>query len=137
MQSRLLNVAKELDVTIEDGGAGGAGSAPAVPATDPASAPRTSKSRAPAVATEAPSRARTDAAAVAEGDDLADLVDPRYEDLWVSADAATAEPETETGGKTESETGARTADAEARTADAEIDLPDLAAMELDFDSDDD
>ena len=58
---------------------------------------------------------------MAEGDDLADLVDPRYEDLWVSADATTeAEPAPE-----------------ASTADAEIDLPDLGSMELDFDSDDD
>ena len=59
---------------------------------------------------------------MAEGDDLADLVDPRYEDLWVSADAATGETDT---------------DADASTGDAEIDLPDLASMELDFDSDDD
>jgi DivIVA domain-containing protein len=92
MQTRLLNVAKELDVTIEDGGASAAASVSATPA---------------------PVRPRTDAAAVAEGDDLADLVDPRYEDLWVSADRdATVDPDA-------------------------VDIPDLASMELDFDSDDD
>jgi DivIVA domain-containing protein len=99
MQSRLLNVAKELDVTIDDGGAGAAAS---VSATEGA-------------------RPRTDAAAVAEGDDLADLVDPRYEDLWVSADAgADVEP------ATDPETDVGT-----------VDIPDLASIELDFDSDDD
>jgi DivIVA domain-containing protein len=87
MQERLLNVAKELDVTIDDGGAGAAAS----------------------VSASGPELPRTDAAAVAEGDALADLVDPRYEDLWVSADAD-VDP---------------------------VDIPDLAAMELDFDSDDD
>lgn len=88
MQTRLLNVAKELNVTIEDGGA----------------------SASAAVSTSAgPVRGRTDSAAVAEGDALADLVDPRYEDLWVSPDA----------------------DADA------VDIPDLASMELDFDSDED
>lgn len=94
MQARLLNVAKELDVTLGDGGASAA---------------------AAVSATSAPARARTDAAAVAEGDDLADLVDPRYEDLWVSAD---------------------TGDADEVDASA-LDIPDLASMELDFDSDDD
>ena len=58
---------------------------------------------------------------MAEGDDLADLVDPRYEDLWVSADAATVERRRR----------------DASTGDAEIDLPDLASIELDFDDDDD
>ena len=93
MQTRLLNVAKELDVTLEDGGTSAAASVSA---------------------TAAPTRPRTDAAAVAEGNDLADLVDPRYEDLWVSADRDTA----------------------AVDPDA-VDIPDLASMELDFDSDDD
>jgi DivIVA domain-containing protein len=96
MQTRLLNVAKELDVTIDDGGAGAAAS---VSATPP------------------PAQGRTDTAAVAEGDDLADLVDPRYEDLWVSPDAG--------------------ADAEAGAeVDAE-DMPDLTSIEIDFESDDD
>jgi DivIVA domain-containing protein len=122
MQSRLLNVAKELDVTIEDGGTSAASSVSASPAPEPVATAPVSKAPAPAPAAEGPSRARTDAAAVAEGDDLADLVDPRYEDLWVSADAATADTDT---------------DADAGTGDAEIDLPDLASMELDFDSDDD
>jgi DivIVA domain-containing protein len=93
MQTRLLNVAKELEVTVEDGGESAAASVSATPES---------------------SRPRTDAAAVAEGDDLADLVDPRYEDLWVSAEAATDEA----------------------GSDA-VDLPDLASMELDFDTDDD
>jgi DivIVA domain-containing protein len=120
MQSRLLNVAKELDVTIEDGGTSAAAAVSASPSPPKTDAPAT-KPRASAPAAEAAPRARTDAAAVAEGDDLADLVDPRYEDLWVSADATTeAEPAPE-----------------ASTADAEIDLPDLGSMELDFDSDDD
>lgn len=124
MQSRLLNVAKELDVTIEDGGTSAAASVSASSAPEPVVTAPVSKAPTPAAepAAEGPPRARTDAAAVAEGDDLADLVDPRYEDLWVSADAATAEPDT---------------DADASTGDAEIDLPDLASIELDFDSDDD
>ncbi|MGZ5289897.1 MAG: DivIVA domain-containing protein [Actinomycetota bacterium] len=126
MQSRLLNVAKELDVTIEDGGTSASASVSASPAPEPSVTAPVSEEPAPAPATEAPPRARTDAAAVAEGDDLADLVDPRYEDLWVSADAATAETTAETD-----------TDTDASTGDAEIDLPDLASMELDFDSDDD
>jgi DivIVA domain-containing protein len=105
MQNRLLNVAKELDVTIGDGGASAGASVSAAAAPSEVSAP----SEPPA-----PSRARTDSAAVAEGDDLADLVDPRYEDLWVTADAAAAEGEPDA-----------------------VDLPDLSSMELDFDSDDD
>ena len=102
MQSRLLNVAKELDVTIEDGGASAAASVSA---------------------TSAAVRPRTDAAAVAEGDDLADLVDPRYEDLWVSAggDADVAPAD----------------DADPEEDIGSVDIPDLASIELDFDTDDD
>ena len=108
MQNRLLNVAKELDVTIGDGGASAGASVSAAAA--PAAASKVSAPSEP----PAPSRARTDSAAVAEGDDLADLVDPRYEDLWVTADATAAEGEPDA-----------------------VDLPDLSSMELDFDSDDD
>ena len=128
MQTRLLNVAKELDVTIEDGGASAQASVSATPTPTP-------ETDAPAhgdvidedpseLLTETPQRPRTDAAAVAEGDDLADLVDPRYEDLWVSADAAG-----------ETDAGADAPDAE-HAPDA-VDLPDLSSIELDFDSDDD
>jgi DivIVA domain-containing protein len=125
MQAKLLNVAKELDVTIEDGGASAAASVSAPPAKEPPTPAAEPATAAEDEAAAAPVHPRTDAAAVAEGDDLADLVDPRYEDLWVSADTTTGEPESDAGATREPE------------IDADVEIPDLASMELDFDTDDD
>ncbi len=102
MQTSLLNVAGELDATIERSGeAVDAAAARAAAAAKPT---RVEPDWVAPMPTPTAS-GRTDVAAVAEGDELADLVDPRYEDLWVSPDA--------------------------------VDIPDLAAIEFDFDADDD
>ena len=118
MQSRLLNVAKELEVP-DDGPA-----APGAHAASPAkTTPPLGKPQPPAVTPPPPKASPTQAPAptqtpvpvpVAEGtpgpigkatEDDEDLVDPRYEDLWASTEARS------------------------------VDIPDLSALDIDFDDD--
>jgi DivIVA domain-containing protein len=121
MQSRLLNVAKELEVPDDGPAAPGAHAATPAKAT-PAPAATGSKPQPPAAitppppkapATQAPAPAQSPVSApVAEGtpgpigqatEDDEDLVDPRYEDLWASTEARS------------------------------VDIPDLSALDIDFD----
>ena len=125
MQSRLLNVAKELEVPDDGPAAPGAHAATPEKAT-PAQAtpPLGSKPQPPVAVTPPPPKApptQTPAptpspvpAPVAEGrpgpigkatEDDEELVDPRYEDLWASTEARS------------------------------VDIPDLSALDIDFDDD--
>jgi DivIVA domain-containing protein len=123
MQSRLLNVAKELEVP--DDGPAAPGAHAASPAkTTPAQAASGPKPQPPVAVTPPPPKTSpTQAPAptqtpvpvpVAEGtpgpigkatEDDEDLVDPRYEDLWASTEARS------------------------------VDIPDLSALDIDFDDD--
>jgi len=117
MQSRLLNVAKELDVPDVGPAAPGAHAAvvakpeplpapaakpqPPVAATPPP--PRTAPTQAPVpVQAQTPADAAPAPIGQATEDDE-DLVDPRYEDLWASTEARS------------------------------VDIPDLSALDIDFD----
>ena len=113
MQSRLLTVAKEFDVP--DVGLAAPGAHAAAP--KPAAPPQTAKPQQPAAVTppppKAPVAAQTTAPAPVPAATAApvgqaaegdeDLVDPRYEDLWASTEARS------------------------------VDIPDLSALDIDFD----
>lgn len=120
MQSRLLNVAKELEVPDEGPAAPGAHAATSAKATpDPGPKPEPPVAVTPpppkAPTTQAPGPTQSPVPAQApaaegtpapigqatEGDE--DLVDPRYEDLWASTEARS------------------------------VDIPDLSALDIDFD----
>ena len=118
MQSRLLNVARELEVPDEGPAAPGAhAAAQATPAAAPKPEPPVAVTPPPPKAppTQAPSPTQSPVpaqASVAEGtpgpigqatEDDEDLVDPRYEDLWASTEARS------------------------------VDIPDLSALDIDFD----
>lgn len=120
MQSRLLTVAKEFDVPDVGPAAPGAHAAPAA---KPAAPPLTPKPQQAAAATPPPPKAavpaQTPAPAPAQAPAAAasaapvpighaaetdeDLVDPRYEDLWASTETRS------------------------------VDIPDLSALDIDFD----
>jgi DivIVA domain-containing protein len=120
MQSRLLNVAKELEVPDDGPAAPGAHAAPSAQAT-PAPGPKPQPPvavtppppKAPPTQAPGPTQSPMPAQApVAEGtaepigqatEDDEDLVDPRYEDLWASTEARS------------------------------VDIPDLSALDIDFD----
>jgi DivIVA domain-containing protein len=120
MQSRLLNVAAELEVPDEGPAAPGAHAATPAQAT-PASGPKPEPPvavtppppKAPPTQAPGPTQSPVPAQApVAEGtpgpigkatEDDEDLVDPRYEDLWASTEARA------------------------------VDIPDLSALDIDFD----
>ncbi len=122
MQSRLLNVAKDLEVPDDGPAAPGAHAATPAKATPAQATPPLGKPQPPvAVAPPPPKAPPTQAPAptqspvpvpVAGGtpgpigkatEDDEDLVDPRYEDLWASTEARS------------------------------VDIPDLSALEIDFD----
>ena len=120
MQSRLLNVAAELEVPDEGPAAPGAHAATpaqATPAPGPKPEPPVAVTPPPPKAppTQAPGPTQSPVPAqapVAEGtpgpigkatEDDEDLVDPRYEDLWASTEARS------------------------------VDIPDLSALDIDFD----
>ena len=120
MQSRLLNVAEELEVPDEGPAAPGAHAATpaqATPASGPKPEPPVAVTPPPPKAppTQAPApdavsgagagaRRRGDAAPIGKAtEDDEDLVDPRYEDLWASTEARS------------------------------VDIPDLSALDIDFD----
>jgi len=118
MQSRLLNVAKELEVP-DDGPAAPGAHAATSPQATPAPKPQAPVAvtppppKAPPTQAPAPTQSPMPAQApVAEGtpepigqatEDDEDLVDPRYEDLWASTEARS------------------------------VDIPDLSALDIDFD----
>jgi DivIVA domain-containing protein len=128
MQTRLLGVAKDLEVAIEapptegeDAGTiaiGSAESASPLEEAKEADAPPDAEARA-GIAHEGPEA----------GDDA---VDPRYDDLWVSTDAShpIAEDDVALADLLGSGEPAEPDDDE----DA-VDIPDLASIELDFDDD--
>ena len=124
MQSRLLNVAKELEVPDDGPAAPGAHAASSAKTTPAQATPPLGKPQPPVAVTPPPPKApATKAPAptqspvpvpVAEGtpgpigkatEDDEDLVDPRYEDLWASTEARS------------------------------VDIPDLSALDIDFDDD--
>ena len=118
MQTKLLAVAHDLDVSMQDrdqAGRSGAAAAttPAASATTPrpaAPAPQVVPEAEPEVKAEATPEASSETKADAKPDAKPrgfddDLVDPRYEDLWASSDTGSVE------------------------------IPDLATIDVDFDDD--
>jgi DivIVA domain-containing protein len=102
MRAKLLGVADELEISIESSDE---------PAEDPTSTSIVTSAEGDA---EAPSGARPD------------IVDPRYEDLWVSSEPEAASPAT-TDDSVEALLG--------EDPEGSIEIPDLASIELDFDDD--
>jgi DivIVA domain-containing protein len=99
MRTKLLGVADELEVSIEASDDGSAAEPVAsVGGTTPEAAPK----------------------------DQADIVDPRYEDLWVSP-----ESDAEASRTDEAVESLLTGD----DAEGSVEIPDLASIELDFDDD--
>ncbi|HEY6568437.1 MAG TPA: hypothetical protein VI341_13055, partial [Actinomycetota bacterium] len=130
MQSRLLGVAKDLEAVIED------------PSSEAVAE----------VEVEVEAEAEADSDAMAEEastsntseTDEDELLDPRYEDLWVSAEGNTASTEAEVqfedlfaddddasdpDPSSDPDTGS---ESDADEEDGSMDLPDLASIELDF-----
>jgi DivIVA domain-containing protein len=120
MQSRLLTVAKEFDVPDVGPAAPGAHAAASKPATQTpkpqqpaATTPPPPKAPVPtqttpaqsAVPAQTPAAAPTPAPIGQAAEGDEDLVDPRYEDLWASTEARS------------------------------VDIPDLSALDIDFDDD--
>jgi DivIVA domain-containing protein len=106
MRAKLLGVADELEISIESSDE---------PAEDPTSTSIVTSAEGDAEAeAEAPSGAQPD------------IVDPRYEDLWVSSEPEAASPPT-TDDSVEALLG--------EDAEGSIEIPDLASIELDFDDD--
>jgi DivIVA domain-containing protein len=124
MQSRLLGVAKDLETVIDE---------------PDAAALETDVDADAEIAAEGPSGTEN---ADAEADEL---LDPRYEDLWVSTEGNAASTEAEVQFEdlfADAETDAEddTGDAVATEAGAvddadQMDLPDLSSIELDFEED--
>ena len=124
MQSRLLSVAKDLEVVVEsspdrDEDAGMAGRA------DPMDADADEVDASIEHMTEAIETSDEAQATGSEADDA--LVDPRYEDLWVSGEESA--PNVREVDLDQLFTGGEEGD------DASVDIPDLASIELDFDED--
>lgn len=119
MQSRLLGVAKDLETVIED------------PAPE-ASSEVDVESGAEITAEEPSTAAMSEA-------DADELLDPRYEDLWVSSEGNTQSTEAEVQfedlfAETDDETD-DDSEADQGEDDGSMDLPDLGSIELDFDED--
>ena len=124
MQSRLLSVAKDLEVVVESPAGEDAGTMAGRAAPMDADADEVDASiehMAEAIETSDEAQAVTGSAA----DD--ELVDPRYEDLWVSGEESA--PTVREVDLDQLFTGGEEGD------DASVDIPDLASIELDFDED--
>jgi DivIVA domain-containing protein len=108
MQSKLLAVAQNLDVPdIEDGG--GAHAAADLATQSAPSTPKPAPPTTQAVGTQEPDATEAEPAPAPVGDAAAadgDAVDPRYEDLWASTETSS------------------------------VDIPDLSALDIDFDDED-
>ena len=117
MQSRLLSVAKDLEVVVESPAGEDAGTMDA----DADEVDASIEHMAEAIETSDEAQAVTGSAA----DD--ELVDPRYEDLWVSGEESA--PTVREVDLDQLFTGGEEDD------DASVDIPDLASIELDFDED--
>jgi DivIVA domain-containing protein len=104
MRAKLLGVADELEISIES-------------SDEPAEEP---------TATSTPVVTSAEAEAEPPSGTEPDIVDPRYEDLWVSSEPeAAAQPTTDDS--VEALLG--------EEAEGSIEIPDLASIELDFDDD--
>lgn len=125
MQSRLLGVAKDLETVIDEPSAEADASA-AEPVTQDVSEPAAEAANEPAAeASSEPSTTETE-------DD--ELLDPRYEDLWVSNEANTVSTEAEVQfedlfAEAEGDAGHDEDDDEDEDP---MGLPDLTSIELDF-----
>lgn len=117
MQSRLLSVAKDLEVVVESPAGEDSGTMDA----DADEVDASIEHMAEAIETSDEAQAVTGSAA----DD--ELVDPRYEDLWVSGEESA--PTVREVDLDQLFTGGEEGD------DASVDIPDLASIELDFDED--
>jgi DivIVA domain-containing protein len=124
MQSRLLSVAKDLEVVVESPAGEDAGTMAGRAGPMDADADEVDASiehMAEAIETSDDPQAVSGSAA----DD--ELVDPRYEDLWVSGEESA--PTVREVDLDQLFTGGEEGD------DASVDIPDLASIELDFDED--
>lgn len=119
MQSRLLSVAKDLEVVVESSPARGEDVGTMAGDADEVDASIEHMTEAIEI---------SDGAQAATGSDSDDaLVDPRYEDLWVSGEESA--PTVREVDLDQLFTGGEEGD------DASVDIPDLASIELDFDED--
>lgn len=123
MQSRLLSVAKDLEVVVESSPDRGedAGTRADPMDADADEVDASIEHMTEAIETSDEARAVTGSAA----DD--ELVDPRYEDLWVSGEESA--PTVREVDLDQLFTGGEEGD------DTSVDIPDLASIELDFDED--
>lgn len=126
MQSRLLSVAKDLEVVVESSPDRGEDSGTMAGRADPMDADADEVDASIEHMTEAIETSdEAQAATGSEADDA--LVDPRYEDLWVSGEESA--PTVREVDLDQLFTGGEEGD------DASVDIPDLASIELDFDED--
>ena len=125
MQSRLLSVAKDLEVVVESPPARGDDAGAMTARADPMDADADEVDASIEHMTEAIETADEAAASGSTADDA--LVDPRYEDLWVSGEESA--PTVREVDLDQLFTGGEEGD------DASVDIPDLASIELDFDED--
>jgi len=125
MQSRLLSVAKDLEVVVESPPARGEDAGAMTGRADPMDADADEVDASIEHMTEAIETADEGAVTGSAADDA--LVDPRYEDLWVSGEESA--PAVREVDLDQLFTGGEDGD------DASVDIPDLASIELDFDED--
>ena len=125
MQSRLLSVAKDLEVVVESPPARGEDAGAMTGRADPMDADADEVDASIEHMTEAIETADEAAVTGSAADDA--LVDPRYEDLWVSGEESA--PAVREVDLDQLFTGGEDGD------DASVDIPDLASIELDFDED--
>ena len=125
MQSRLLSVAKDLEVVVESPPARGEDAGAMTGRADPMDADADEVDASIEHMTEAIETADEGAVTGSAADDA--LVDPRYEDLWVSGEESG--PAVREVDLDQLFTGGEDGD------DASVDIPDLASIELDFDED--
>jgi len=125
MQSRLLSVAKDLEVVVESPPARGDDAGAMTGRADPMDADADEVDASIEHMTEAIETADEGAVTGSAADDA--LVDPRYEDLWVSGEESG--PAVREVDLDQLFTGGEEGD------DASVDIPDLASIELDFDED--
>ena len=125
MQSRLLSVAKDLEVVVESPPARGDDAGAMTGRADPMDADADEVDASIEHMTEAIETADEGAVTGSAADDA--LVDPRYEDLWVSGEESA--PAVREVDLDQLFTGGEDGD------DASVDIPDLASIELDFDED--
>ena len=126
MQSRLLSVAKDLEVVVESSPDRGEDPGTMAGRADPMDADADEVDASIEHMTEAIETSdEAQAATGSEADDA--LVDPRYEDLWVSGEESA--PTVREVDLDQLFTGGEEGD------DASVDIPDLASIELDFDED--